>query len=213
MMFLTGLYRSANDARNGEIYRCLEKNLANPSFTKIHLFFEDNFKPESQMDALIKSAKNVVCVSIPDRMTYKRYFEYVNAHAEKGEMAVVANADIYFDDTIRLANKRAFFNFFIAISRWQPQPDGTWQLYRKAKVSQDSWIFMAPVQIPFYCDFSTGWPGCDSRIAWEMAQLHYRLCNPPWDIKTYHLHESGIRNKVPHVPRPHLHITPGRLPL
>ena len=210
MLLMLGLYRAPNEDRYKEILYCLDKNLANPAFTKKHIFLEEGYALDERASAIIKRYEHTVCFYVDKRMTFRKYFEHANAESE--ELAVLTNSDVYFDETLNGLAARFHPNYFMAVGRWHVQADGSTILDKKISVAQDVWIFKTPVRIPSYCDFSLGWKGCDSRIAREMKCKGYRLINPPWDIHVYHLHLSDIRNDVPTVARPHMHINPERLP-
>jgi len=61
-------------------------------------------------------------------------------------------------------------------------------------------------------DFTLGIAGCDNKIA-HLLNKHYTLKNPSLSIKTYHLHNTNIRNyinfsHVERLPPPYFTIKP-----
>ena len=63
--------------------------------------------------------------------------------------------------------------------------------------SQDVWAFYGAVPKIEGADFFVGGvAGCDNRIAKLLEDSGYNVVNPSIDIKTYHLHETGVRNYI-----------------
>jgi hypothetical protein len=65
-------------------------------------------------------------------------------------------------------------------------------------------------------DFGIGIPRCDNRLAYELEKADYRVENPSFSIKSYHLH-MGVRetyaahNKACFIPPPYKYIWPHNL--
>jgi hypothetical protein len=59
-----------------------------------------------------------------------------------------------------------------------------------------------------YGNFTLGMRGCDNRIAAEFEIAGYRVSNPSKSIRSYHVHNSGIRNYTTTdvIPKPYLTI-------
>jgi hypothetical protein len=104
---------------------------------------------------------------------------------------VLANADIYFDDTLGLLEQRELKGL-ICLSRWDVLPDGS-STMMSIPDSHDAWIFRTPFNLP-KCDFTFGVPGCDGRIAWLANQARMPLSNPARSVRANHLHQSGVRH-------------------
>jgi hypothetical protein len=143
------------------------------------------------------------------RLTYSEFFGLMNKLSNES-VVVLANSDIYFDETIQLAEKIQPGECY-ALSRWDIQPDGTAKPFHRAD-SQDAWIFRAPIK-EVVADFTLGIGGCDNRIAYILNEAGYKVTNPCSKIKAYHLHLSGVRNyiKGSHVERiepPYLLVKP-----
>jgi hypothetical protein len=107
-------------------------------------------------------------------------------------VVAIANADICFDDTLRLLEGRDLSNSLLCLSRWDEQADGTLVFYEQPW-SQDAWIFEAPVR-PFDAAFHLGLPGCDNRIAGGAVAVGIAVSNPSRSVVAHHLHNSGTRS-------------------
>ena len=84
----------------------------------------------------------------------------------------------------------------LALCRWEITDYGSARfIYRED--SQDVWIFNGAVPKIEGADFFAGGvAGCDNKIAHLLFENGYRLESPSFDIRTYHLHLSGVRNYV-----------------
>ncbi len=79
-----------------------------------------------------------------------------------------------------------------ALSRWDIDSNGTAKHFNY-EWSQDSWIFKGKIPA-IDCDFVFGVPACDNRFAFEMKKHFRRVANPSFQIKSFHLHLSGIHS-------------------
>ena len=129
-------------------------------------------------------------------MTFEAAFEYANKNVPRGSVCAVANADIYFDDSIREAVAHARHDTVYALLRWDVSPvDGTAVLKPQID-SQDSWVFQTPVRIAADGEmgFEIGRLRSDNRIAAIFLDtVQYRVVNNPLDIKTFHLQNETDR--------------------
>lgn len=180
----------AESVRQIELDICLEKNMALP-FLTIH--------------------------DIQPRPTYNDFFSLVCKHIAKGDFSnedifVIANSDIYFDETLLLANKIKQCEVY-ALTRYDIKR-GQARFFDRPD-SQDVWIFRGAIPPIVGADFHLGVGGCDNRIAYLLSKNGYTVSNPSLSIKTYHLHESGVRtfnyNKHKVIPPPYLTIAPSEL--
>ena len=102
---------------------------------------------------------------------------------------VIANSDIYFDDTIR---EPIGANEVRALSRWDIQADGSAKLWDHQD-SQDAWIvYGGPHEVD--APFTMGTPGCDNKLLWILREAGWRVTNPSKTIKAYHLHLVDFRS-------------------
>jgi hypothetical protein len=123
------------------------------------------------------------------RCTYEDLFGYANERFA-GCPVVVANADIYFDETLGRLRDYDLGGRLLCLSRWNVEADGSAWCFEFA-ASQDAWIFEAPLP-SLSCAFHLGVPGCDNRLAWEAMQAGLEVTNPARSIHAFHLHLSGV---------------------
>ena len=163
-------YRSKDEVRQGELDMCFIENGASRLFEYI-----------------------VEAVGPDPRVTIKGIFEGVNAMKwNEGDMVVIANADMLFEDSLMLADDLKEDECY-ALSRWE---DGD-KIQRQVNGdSQDCWIFRWPIKNvdKMDIDFPLGKMGCDNRLAYEIQKAGYKVTNPSKSIKTWHLHKSNARN-------------------
>jgi len=154
------------------------------------------------------------------RLPFSELFREVNRVSQDQQVVVVANADIYFDQSIAdaagITADRAY-----ALTRWDDRSDGVHLFSDEHGAprcdSQDAWIFRAPIRQSLIdaCDFTPGIRGCDNRLAYEIAKAGYAISNPSKTIRAIHLHQTDIR-RYGHgaddcVPKPYLLIDPHEL--
>jgi len=187
---LVNTYKSDSQARQAELDICLEKNIALP-FLTVH--------------------------DIQPRPTYNDYFHTSSKliHDEdfdNDDIFVIANSDIYFDETLLLANQIKHGEVY-ALTRYDIKR-GQARFFDRPD-SQDVWIFRGGINPIEGADFNLGVGGCDNRIAYLLHKAGYTVTNPSLSIKTYHLHESGIRTfdykKHKVIPPPYLTLAPTTL--
>jgi hypothetical protein len=125
------------------------------------------------------------------------------------DVNVLANSDIYFDETIELV-KGIDIKTMYALTRWEERPEGIVPFEQghsinraKAKHSQDVWVFLGAPRIN-YADFCLGQPGCDNRIAYLGRFSGYNVLNPSLSIRCIHRHkEEGREYNMGKVPGPY----------
>lgn len=164
---ITPYYVDSNHKRQQEIEQCREKNKANSLINEYH-----NIERAERLDfaELFRVANNLI----------------TNAD----DITIIANSDIYFNETIRLC-EQIKENECYALSRWDETHRGL-NLYNHAD-SQDVWIFRGTIK-PIKEGVIMGKPGCDNILAFELTQLGYKVINPSLSIQAIHVHTTRIRN-------------------
>lgn len=196
MLLITGFYEDPDPRRCGELLECVRRNAANPRIAAIHLFVEEPRDPAALLAAYPPLADpKVRLVAHGRRVTYQDLFSYANRELG-GRRVIIANADIYFDQSLARLDGYDLSGKLLCLSRWDVQPDGSARFFEQP-ASQDAWIFHAPIR-PFPCAFFLGVLGCDNRLAWEAAQAGLALANPGRSLRAYHLHLSQIRRYNQH---------------
>lgn len=134
----------------------------------------------------------------------KSFADFFRLAAERfpGEVCVVANADIAFDES--LGGAAALLRtwprpLLVTLSRWDdpagPSMEGRvdpkrWRFYSH---SQDTWLFIAGQLPTFEAGFTLGVPACESRLAHEAFRAGVSVLNPALSVRTWHHHASGTR--------------------
>lgn len=133
----------------------------------------------------------VVVLEAQARLSYQALFDAANARlASTDDISVIANADMYFDDTIVLAAALGPTDAY-ALSRYDVRADGTAQLIDSLGI--DAWLFRGLIE-GIKAAFPLGSWATDVRLNAEIVAAGYRLYNPAKTIKSYHVHASNIRN-------------------
>jgi hypothetical protein len=189
VILLTGLYEDPDPNRRNELFECLKRNIENTCLEEIHLFAEDSVHFDR-----IQSPK-IHVIAHGRRVTYHDLFSYANNRLP-GRRVIIANADIFFDDSLTRLTPYDLSGRLLCLSRWDVQTDGSSSFFRQP-ASQDAWIFDTPIR-EFTCDFHLGVPGCDNRLAWEAERAGLALSNPARSLRANHLHLSGVRRYSQH---------------
>lgn len=178
-------YEDKHPDRKKEIDFCLQQNLNNP-----HL--------------------NTIIFETPSKPTYNTFFHKINEITGPDDINIICNSDIFFDDSISLVSTIETRSVYV-LCRWDWH-SADHVVFANRPDSQDTWIIKGKVENVFG-DFCLGVLGCDNRIAYEFNKAGYRVSNPSKSIKTYHVHNSGIRNytKKDVVPPPYLTLHPRSL--
>jgi hypothetical protein len=181
-------FNTPNPDKQHELDACFYDNINNSNFYRVHVFSDDETPFTSERLIHNKPGK---------RLTYKDYFDYAKNNIPEGDIVVLSNSDIYFDDTISKIIKLDLNNTVLALTRWCPNHghkivDNTIQMYENAEKSQDVWIwknFLKNYE-SVNCNFTLGVLGCDNKIAYLFSQMGYNVMNPSLEIITYHLHKN-----------------------
>lgn len=172
-------YEDKNPVRKKEIDYCFQRNLENRLLT-------------------------TVVIESPSKLTYDFLFEQINKITGPNDINIICNSDIFFDETIALANSIRS-NQVYALSRWDWFGDNRSVFFDRPD-SQDTWITKGKVQNVFG-GFTLGRLGCDNRIAHEFEKSGYKISNPSKSIKTHHVHGSMIRTYSRNDPVPGPYLT------
>ncbi len=207
------LWKPKQNRRLKELITCLCKNVQNPLIESIHVFFEKDSGlriNDILKDVPLELRQKVSEFYINERLTYKFIMEYLTFMSDNSNDIVgYANADIFFDETIRELWNIDMRDRCIALLRhdcstsWAsgdhaaPEP----RIYGPRDDSQDAWFFKASSlkerkdagEIWTDLDFEVGRAGCHNCFAGELVRRRWLLGNPALSIKAYHLHESPER--------------------
>jgi hypothetical protein len=188
-----------NTERQLEILKCLKFNVSNPFITNIYLLNERIYTEEE----LGLSSDKIIQIDIQNRLKFKNVFKYINENNIQG-YNIIINSDIFFDESINCIfksdihiNKKMY-----ALVRYEYDENDI----QKSQIfgdgnrgdSQDTWIIHSTFSLnekeSKIFDFEFGKPGCDNKVTYLMSVLGFEILNDPEFIKTYHIHNSNIRN-------------------
>ncbi len=193
----TQFFRHENNRRHREIKECLANNLLCNFIDKVVLINEKDHSSEFPT----KNTNKIMQIITGKRLTYYDFFKTVYDIAPDNCIVILANADIYFDDTINEIHKLNMSNKMLALLRWDVQQnrDDSPKLFGPRSDSQDSWIFLSDsiksrTWDPIKFNYQLGMPGCDNRITSDVLRMKFLISNPALSIKSYHIHNTNIRN-------------------
>jgi hypothetical protein len=175
--------------RQREFDQVFALNRDNPLFQTMHLLRGSKFR---------------------GRCTFQDLFDLVNRVTGPEDLNVVANADIYFDDSLELADSMRPDQAF-ALLRYDVVDTFSSTRFSGLPGCQDTWIFKGPIR-SMPADFMLGQLCCDHRLAAELMRAGYRVSNPSKSIRTYHLHLTAQRMlPATKVPGPYHMLMPTEL--
>lgn len=187
MNLFINFFNHSNPKRDKEIKFCLEKNEKNELIERIIVINRDK------------------------RCTYGDFFDSMKAYPK--DINIIANADIYFDNTIEKAND-IDQNECFALTRWEFINGNVITFNQRhgkpspPEWSQDAWIFKGSIDPKdFYrveainletrtvenIPFELGIPGCDNKLAAMLRERKVSVTNPSQSIRAIHVHEDNHR--------------------
>jgi hypothetical protein len=201
---LTEWYRDTSEKRQEELRLCLKRNAENSHISEIYLCgSKEDLASAPTHDKIRRVTSNA-------RMTFNNFLTLAAA-ALPGRICIVANGDIYFDETLALVSKIELEETVHCLSRWDLRVDGGLD-FSNTDRNQDAWIFKAPLLVS--ANFYPGLPGCDNRLAWLIYNEALRpVANPSLSIRACHAHLSNKRNyrETDRITGPYLYVPPTRI--
>lgn len=198
---LTMLYNETDQKRVAEYLFCLQKNSTNQRIEKIHVLYDDS-KDDSSNQSIIKQflhTNGIRYTTIHARATFQDFFSLANELYPDNHI-IIANADMYFNDTLNLLDTHDLSNQFIALTRWNIKQTGNLEIETSYNgkintLSQDVWIFKTPIPTILEAkNISLGTLDCDGGIAWAAENAGLIVSNPCLSIICQHLHMSNVRH-------------------
>lgn len=212
-------YRTADPERQKEISFCLEKNSLNPLINRIIIFsdlwvIDDALGIEKrrlagtheEIATHIHPKQEVVPI---DRPTYQDFFDTASDYPD--DINIIANSDIYFDETIKLVegmgdndaycltrweyNKgdiQPFFRIHGAPPCWS-QDCVIWKGVNRLKNAGEVWATNLQTNQDELIPYTLGWPGQENHMAWLLKNAGYNVKNPSLSIKAIHVHKERSR--------------------
>lgn len=177
----------------------------------VNYYSDSNPIRKSEIDqALYNNIDNrlmeVVVIHSDDKPTFQSMFDKVNAVAGPDDISIVANADIYFDNSVSFA-KMINANQAYALTSWNTTGSQSFAMPEPGVNNQDAWVFRGKIR-PVKADFQMGKPMADAKLAYELMNAGYTVSNPSLTIRPFHIHTSGIKNSTPEdkVPGEYLNV-------
>jgi len=183
---LINFFASSEETRNKEYIFCLEENVKNEHIKNIFIFLEkEEHSPSVDSDKIIK-------IVVDSRPTFQMLIDYANENLSE-EVCMLANSDMFFDDTLSLVEKADLEKDFISLTRWDVRHDYTIEYYDREDRgwTQDTWIFKTPCSIEG-ANFVFGVFGQDNRIMKLAYDAGLNVINPSLAIITKHYHLSNF---------------------
>jgi hypothetical protein len=187
----TQIPKFANQERLKEYYYCLGKNLNNQLVNKIYLI--NSHRP------CIASSKLVFLDGSED-LSISAALRIANnisqsIDIDENLVAVVHNADIYFDDTILFLQPTHKFPIFLSrheeILYYGPLYIGNQCDEENYIGSHDAFAF----RLPYFnflieaVDFHLGTPGMEARMIYELDRLGLKVINSCKSVTCWHVHQ------------------------
>ncbi|MFO1475368.1 MAG: hypothetical protein U1F98_01795 [Verrucomicrobiota bacterium] len=195
-------YDSGSVQRQEELSECLRRNLDNRFLGQVVLW---------QYNGVAPSPHPKLSVFSRDRQpTFEDLFALANSLCAEGDVAIVANSDIWFDETAVLTERILPMQCFALL---RTEETGQLSATREGKLrkdSQDAWVFRAPIR-PAGAHFHLGRSGCDNALAYLLTRRGYEVRNPAKSIRIHHRHASRVRPftaRKYRVPPPWMHVEP-----
>lgn len=185
MKLLIEYYNSLNSQRNEEYLYVLNKNIENEYITDIYIFIEDK-----SITLDIKSTK-IHLIYINSRFTFYDFFIYSKDNF-LSEQIILANSDIFFDETLDYVKKFDLDGKLVTLTRYEYSSITKESHYLDSDCSQDVWIFNGGMVVED-SNFLLGTLGCDNRIAFLANKQEILIRNPSLKVKSYHVHDSNFR--------------------
>ena len=136
----------------------------------------------------------IILINSNSRISYEMVFGMMRDDS----INILANSDIFFDDTLQFVNV-IDKNEFWCLTRWELLDNEIMPFNARhknradhSKWSQDAWICRGKPDIK-NASFPMGVPGCDNKIALVAQKAGYILKNPCYTIRAIHVHKNDWR--------------------
>lgn len=186
------LYEEQNDTRLNELVEALDFNLRCTRIKKVFALCDSRMKIEIRHEKLIPVRRDRWKDETDPhwRPTYQDFFSEVNYRTAPGDINIVANSDISFDET--LVHLIPIFEYpdhkVCAIISRREENDEI------ENHGADAWVFRGKIDPNIWGNFFLGVPACDWAIFLAMKKAGYTIVNPSLQVRGRHHHASGVRN-------------------
>ena len=172
---------------------------------------DEEFKTCLKKNEQNKFIDRIIFVRENDKATFQDFF--YATHKYPNDVNIISNLDIYFDDTIELAQTIKHSECY-SLTRWEQLGGNIMKFTDRhpdtpACWSQDAWIFYGAVNLEGFefvmainternlsekIQFTMGIPGSDNKLAAMLKAANYKVTNPSLSIRAIHLHKEESRN-------------------
>lgn len=190
-------YEDSNPQRNSEILYTLIQNINSRIFDDIILLTEGDCPTLSALRGFTK-------ITTCNRVTYLQALSYCK---DSDCIYIIANNDIYFDETLHAINKvKNWEKLVVTVTRFDLSPEGKLRDYRVEcdnvaidRATSDAWIVKGSTTPTKHFAFKGideiefGWLGCECVFAQSVAEAGWRLLNAHPEVVISHVHWSQLR--------------------
>lgn len=171
-----------------EFHQCFQENIRNKYIKKIYVLYED-FRGHAPWFLL---DEKIVIVPLDHYPIHKDFYDFINKKLPN-ELVILANTDIFFDESLKSLRHINFDNHIAILTRYNVEKyTGKWKRHPN---SHDAWIFKSPVKykngnykINLFCN--------ENIMLNEWIKCGYTVTNPSLTVKAWHVHLSDHRNQA-----------------
>ena len=196
-ILVTQYFMPKDQKRVSELQCVMRKNAECEAIDEIHLLNERTYSLE-ELGLEQSQAIKIKQIVRNKRLQYSDFFEYTNQLEDC--YVVLANSDIFFDDTLRNVRGMDFDSHPMCQCllrfdcKGSPPTFSESTLFGPRVDSQDAWIFhktstdLIAEKFLQYFSFELGRAGCDNKLVFLLDLLGYDVCNEPFLIHVCHYH-------------------------
>lgn len=184
-------YIDKNIDRQNEIDECLRRNISNNVITRIYLLNEKIY-----YNSILDNDK-IEQINIRKRLEFCDFFNFI---VNLNGYCILSNSDIFFDNSLckirygLLGKIRSVY----CLTRYEYKSDDEISIDNEIKnYSQDTWILHSnnsDIENKDLMNYNLGKPQCDMKTAYILYKDGFTILNDMSVIKSYHYHNSNIRN-------------------
>lgn len=196
-------YKVKDGNRLADYILCLKKNFSNPYIDTIFILYEYNgaIPPNSAELPPFLKQENIQIEYVkrtkPRNISYLDFIRYANKVLPENKKFIIANTDIYFDESLGQTIAVPFNNRIFALTRYEldnnSQPT---ERLPDFEYSQDSWFLQTPFPESDTFDINLGWLNCENTFAYQLDKLGYQVLNISDTLKTYHVHKGNVHDQL-----------------
>lgn len=210
----TFFHGSYVDRRFSEVVASLVANLENPYISFVHVLWEKEDPTQYIERNGPHLLKKLVAIETKSQPTYAKLFTYVNSALDRGAVAIVTNADIYFDSALRCLkgpdpssdanalspSQRSVYalsrRHTLLCGRVKADHQGVFDLCEQYKHSHDAFVFAPPVpdRVISQTNHFQNRYGGENIVIYEFTRSKFRVSNPCKKVHAIHLHCSADRH-------------------